>query len=428
MSAIRKAGVTFYPGVGVSPDLTGLADTLSLKYKKRGDSSFTSSANSFTEENTGTYTTPLTLNSTGDYIVIIESTDPRIENLEGNVLVTAASIDDVNNAVQTLQNDITSIKSQIDVLDETELNNIKEQIDELGGVLGEVKNLIDNKNPTGLKINGDVRSEIEIGDIINDRDDSGSGTIIDIYFDGNDTWVRFEGHGSYDDGSWTPGDVIEVRNKPNLSGTVGAPYDNSLDPVDSVMEFVEDINRALSTGASSLSVLSRFTDNIEYMLEGKEYIDTDGIIVSEADSKGLREIFDAIDNSGGDTTYIKGRVEDLVININNYYSEIQNEQVVIKGRINDVVIPGLDAVQTVVDANKAHLENSGYGLSAIKNLLDSIDSSIGNIQTDNSDVLLVLNDANNGLSAIKNSILNKLDSMDGKLDTLVAATTSRIFV
>jgi prefoldin subunit 5 len=339
--SIRKAGVTFYPGVGVSPDLSGLADTLTLKYKKRGDADFTISEESFTEENPGTYTTPLNLSSVGDYIVIIESTDTRIENLEGNVLVTAASIDDVNAAVQNLQSDMTDIKAQIDALDEAELNGIKEQVQELSTHIATIEGLLDGDDNASLNV---------------------------------------------------------------------------------LKSLIEDISN------SGLDSISTFVDNVELMLEGKEYIDTEGNVVSAEDSKGLREIFDAIDSSGGDTTYIRGKIDDVIINMNNYYDGVTDNQVIIKGKINDVVIPGLEEVKAVVDANKAHLEDSGYGLDALKTLLDNLTLSVGNISTDNSDVLDVLNDGTNGLAAIKDSIMNKLDSMDAKLDNIATATTSRIFV
>jgi len=422
MSSIRKAGVAFYPGVGVSPDLTGLASTFALKYMKRGGS-FVDAGLTFTEDNAGTYTAPLTLTEVGDYIVIIESSDSRIENLEGNVLVTAASIDDVNNAVTALQSDMTSVKTQIDLLDEESVNSLKTDVSNIQSTLSELSTLIDSSGYTGLKITGDVTSELEIGDEINDRDDSGSGTVVSIDFDGTDTWVTLDNRS----GSWTVGDVIEVQSKPNLSGAVGAPYDDTVNPMDSVMEFVKAINDELEGGFGALGVLKGYTDNIELMLEGKQYKNTDGSIVIEENSYGLSEIYDAIDSSSGDTTYIRGKVDQIIQNVSNIGTDISN----IVTQIDDLealIDPKIDAIKTVVDANEATLEDAGYGLSALKDLLDTLTNSVGNIATDNSDVLAVLNDGVNGLEAVKTTIMNKLDAMDTKLDNITGATGSRIFI
>lgn len=326
MSATRKAGVEFYPGVGVSPDLTGLAATLSAKYKQRGDASYTAVTGSFTEDNPGTYSIPTTITAVGDYQFIIESTDPAIENLEGNILVTAASIDDVKSAVDALQLDVTGIKATTDLLNTTELENLSEQITLVDTNLGNLTTLVD---------------------------------------------------------------------------TVDAN-----DGITSLRELLTDIQ----SGGVNVDSLINGQADIAAMLRGDEFL-ADGTTANPLHNNGLDEIH--------------GKVDTLLVDVQTAITTAHDNIVTEMGLAKVSIETKIDAVQTVVDANKLTLEDAGYGLAALKDLLDALTTDVADSETN---LTNILNDATNGLSAIKTAIMDKLTSMDAKLDTIGGSTRSRIYL
>jgi len=329
MSSIRKAGVEFYPGVGVSPDLTGLASTLTAKYKKRGDASYTDVSSSFVEDNPGTYSVPVTLSVVGDYQFIIESTSDDIENLEGNILVTAASIDDVKSAVDGLQSDITAIKDTTDLLNTTELENLSEQITAVDTNLGNLTSLVDT-------------------------------------VDANDS-------------------ITSIR----------------------------ELLIAIQDGGVNVDNLVNGQADVQAMLRGDEFL-SDGTTSNPLYGNGLDDIYGKVETLLTDVQSAITTAKDNVI------SEIDTFKTSVEGKV--------DAVKTVVDANKLTLEDAGYGLSALKDLLDALTTNVNNIDTSNTDVTDILNDATNGLAAIKTTIMDKLDSMDTKLDGIGGSTRARIIL
>jgi len=400
MSSIRKAGVTFYPGVGVSPDLTGLEGTLSLKYKKRGESSFTSVTDSFIEENAGTYTVPLTLTNVGDYIVIIESTDARIENLEGNVLVTNASIDDVKTVVDGLATTLDVVAADVDGLNGQTLDDIKESLNNIIGLI--------NTNSNTVTIDGDETTEFAVGDSVVGQNSGAKGQISSVTYDaGTDvtTIVIDDVIGNFvlSEDLYVNGatDAVDAKLQ-TITGT----------PLDSVMEFVDNINKSLLDGTSGLSALSGYTDDIENMLLGTEFL---------ADGTTANPFYDANNPGVAKESSLNAALVALQSNITTAVTDITTA-------VNDAknaVQVDVAAVQTVVDANQANLENAGYGLSALKDLLDGL---AANATTHDADIKAILNDGVNGLEAIKDTIITKLDAMDTKLDNISGATSSRIFI
>ena len=87
----------------------------------------------------------------------------------------------------------------------------------------------------------------------------------------------------------------------------------------------------------------------------------------------------------------------------------------------DDIITKVDAVKAVVDANEATLENAGYGLSALKDLLDSVTTAIG---TSDTDIKAILQDATTGLGAIKADIMTRFDALDLAVATIDSKVTS----
>jgi hypothetical protein len=212
--------------------------------------------------------------------------------------------------------------------------------------------------------------------------------------------------------------------------------------VNSVMEFVEAINNALSAGGSSLSALAGYTDNLELMLEGKAYTDTEGNAVSEEDSKGLAEIFAAITSNGTDIATANAAITALQTSVNTQTTTITDaitaSQTAVETAITnakDSIETNVAAVKTVVDANAAILGDAVFGNEAIKNLIvtadaaidalaarfddggdvevrfDAIDSAIANIDAD-----IVA-----AQSAIETAIANQTATLEGRFDTVDAA-------
>jgi peptidoglycan hydrolase CwlO-like protein len=139
MTGFRKTGIEFNPGYALDPDATGLAvGNFSAKYKKKGDTAFTDVSATWTEENAGTYTFPLTFPSKGQYLVVLSNPTDGLPNIEANYVVNDADIDDVKNAIDAAQSDVTAIKAVTDLLNTTEMEGLSEQID---GVVTQLTNL-----------------------------------------------------------------------------------------------------------------------------------------------------------------------------------------------------------------------------------------------------------------------------------------------
>jgi hypothetical protein len=277
----------------------------------------------FTEstEAAGLYFTPnIVINEPGDYTVVMNNPSIGMTNHPHPVVVTNATIDDVNNAIAAVQATANDIKTEVDGLDGQNLQDIKAS-------LASIKALLDDE-------------------------------------DGN--------------------------------------------AVNSVMEFVQKIDDALSSGASSLSVLSGYTDDIENMLLGTEHL---------AD--------------GSDNPLYGANNADLMALVQNSLAALQNNIAVAKNsievKINDFkasVESKVDAVKTVVDANAAILGDNSYGNSALKGLLDNITAKIDSLSASTSiadardAVLAVLNDNSTGLAAIKNYIAGRFDNVDSNLASI----------
>jgi len=178
--------------------------------------------------------------------------------------------------------------------------------------------------------------------------------------------------------------VIAVDDK--LVELKGLLSDTDDDAVVSLRELLQDITDAGSDRDGVISALTGYTDGVEAMLQGLEYVDADGNTVSADDSYGLKDIYDAITAGNDDST----------------------------------VADKVDAVKAVVDANKALLEDDTYGLSKLKDLIDHCET-VSLAKGD--DIIAILNDEDTGIVALRDSLQTKLDSMDSKLDTIVANTT-----
>lgn len=301
---MRKAGIQFYPALDLDANAIGLASTLSLKYKLRGvDTDYTVATGTFSEDAPGLYSIPLTLNAAGDYSVIIESTDSSIAAKAGNLIVTNATIDDVKVLVDGLIVTANGMKTQIDSLDETELNTVKEALDSLAGNVSALTTIINSE-------------------------DSG-------------------------------------------------------DAIVSLRELLQDISAAGSNqdaviAAFNAANIKQFGD-IKAMLNGDEFL-SDGTTANPLFGKGLDEVF----------------------------AEIVASKL--------AVLAAISGVQTVVNANKALLEHSFYGLSAIKHTV--VDMSNFVISLLDTGFSSIVSDLAKEAAEIKTLLVSRFDVVDAKLNVI----------
>jgi peptidoglycan hydrolase CwlO-like protein len=198
------------------------------------------------------------------------------------------------------------------------------------------------------------------------------------------------------------------------------------------MEFVSAINDALDNGGSGLEALEGYTDNLELMLEGKEYVDTTGATVAAADSHGLTEIFAAIESNGTDIETANTAITDLDGDVaalrTSVEAKVDAVQATLDGMLDAAdagsLVSKVDAIKVVVDANKATLEDAGYGLSAIKDLIDTLDTNLDALIADWADggrLEVRFDDIDTGLADINTAITNQTTHLDGRFDDLDSA-------
>jgi len=421
MSTIRKAGVPFYPGIMVKHNLSGIEDTLSIKYKLRGtDITFQEYDTTFTEEDPGVYTAPVTFDTVGDYIFIVESTHPLVETLVGNLIVVNASLDDISAGISNLQTDINIVKSQLDTLDNDALANLQESINGINVTVDNLKTLIIN-NTAIIYVTGDETAALTAGIEITGTDSGAKGKITESNYDANTDLTKVIVDGVI--GKYITGETLTMPDGTVTTGTIDSIV---LSPIDSVMEFINEINAGISDSGTSTTILNSAIDNMRLMLEGKEYTDSEGNAVSALDSHGLKEIFDMVAVTNNN---ISDKYNDLIIRLGNLSNSIDDAMENVNTNIDtakSTILDSINSVNVLVSANKNILEDADIGLSTITDKLIELKTTVDNINND--DVIGILNDTTSGLDAIKTTIMDKLDIIDNKIDGLAVATGSRLFV
>jgi hypothetical protein len=427
--SVKKAGITFKTKVNVNPDLTGKSANFSLTYYNDADPNTAISVpGSFVEAASipGLYFSPdITVASAGDYTFNITNSVDKLGNVSASVVVVNASLSDIKNAVDFAQSDITAIREKTDALNTAELEAISQQLVEVQSSVNSVNNLIVNKT-TNLTFTGvNETSNLVAGDEVVGNDSDAVGTVVSSVFD-TDTIVNIKNVvGTFTANERVTGSGTTSRISIVVNGNAA---------VDSVMEFVSEINSALENGASGLSAIAEFTDNLEFMLEGRSYTDTYGNTIAETDSKGLAEIFAEIVANGENTdaakiaiNEVKSSVTLLHNSVSNGFTAIEASVAFFKASIENKV----ETVREFVSVNSAILGNINFGNEAIKNLLDSLAANLITVDNDVDSIINILNDTTFGLSAIKTllgSMDSKLDTIENKIDILTSSSSAKIFI
>ena len=316
--SIKKLGVQFNPMLSLDPDLSGLAATLTAKYRLQGDTgAWTTVSGTFLEETAGCYSIGITINTAGTYHISISSSDPDVPTVDSYVTVVRATTDDIIDAIAVAQADLTTVKLQVNALDETTVNNIASQVLTIDGKLVELKGLL------------------------SDVDDPA---------------------------------VISLR------------------------ELLSDIQLAGSARDSVITALTNFTDDIEIMIRGDQFL-TSGA-ANPFFGKTTQHVYDLLVSTSSLLSTAITTAKDAVI------ADAQATR--------DLVVTKLNAINTIVTGNSDKLGNATYGLASLRQVLDSI---VANTEGGTQSIIDALEDASTGLAAIKTAVMDKLVVMDGKLDT-----------
>lgn len=348
--------------------------------------------------NTGTYKASVTVNTVGDYVVFVSNYELGMGNTSYPLVIESASVDDVKSLLDAVSSEVTAIKTQVDVLDEAALNSLSGKIDDVNVTVGDIKTLLDDAQDVVLTLNGDETANLPVDTNVTGGTSGATGLVTSVTYDSAaDTTTVAVNNVT---GTFVTGEVLNN----GTVDTVGTIQNIVNDVVNNVIDFVKQINNALTEGGSSIDALKALNDDLEIMLQGGDTL-TDGT-PNPTGGKGLIQIFDELAIVKGDVAAIRTLAEDAAYGFAAIRTAIDNSRISIESKIDalsDVNDPNslaskIDAVKTVVDANKLTLEDAGFGLSALKNSLDnlsglfasggaidvrfdSVDTELANIQT-----------------------------------------------
>ncbi len=386
--SVKKVGVDFKLKLGTGADNPGHAATFNAYYENdiTGDKvdiegDFTES--SYTE---GLYFSPaFNVPAKGDYTVVVNNPDIGMDNHEGPVIITDSSIDDIKLIVDEINSKVDLIVEEVAGLDGASLQVV---IDE---VL-KVKTLISDSTDVGFNVSGDESALIVVGKELTGTTSGATGIITkSVYNSDNDiTKVVLSGVS----GTFQDDETITVEGTES-AGTINTV---EINVVNSVLEFVEKIKEATDAGAgdsSVLDVLKGYTDDIENVLTGSEYL-ADGTTENPFFGKTNVEIFDKLAETFTNTE----EIEVLATSI-----------------------------KTTVEANATALADLG---TDVDGLLEQLNTRADTLDTSFVTVLDLLNHADYGLSAIKDLIVTRFDTVDttlvdvnSKLDGLEASNNKQ---
>jgi hypothetical protein len=434
--SVKKAGVQFYITVDTGADLIGAGSNFSLVVRNNdnGDTSTGITTGSFTElsESAGTYQAAVTIANAGDYTVIIKNPTNNLGNITAPLIITNATIDDIYQAVDTLESISTNIFNEVQNLDGDSIAAVQASISNLSEEIESISGLLANKTALLTFSSTDESANIDVGTIVTGQDSSAVGRVETVTVSGGDTVVKL----SQVIGEFTASGTAEQISGDGgttTSGIDSVVYGNTA--TDTLMEFVEEINATLNS-EDGLAVISGYTDDIENMLNGTEYL---------KDGSTPNPFYDATNPGVAKESTAVEALATLQAAITTAENNVNSHTDLLVGANSDTatgtLFGDLYLLKQVVDANRTHLEDSGYGLGALETLLNSVESTLGS-PTDNAggntvyskiaDVTSELGNGVYGLSAIKTfleSMDDKLDSIEGKVDDIIqGAAGARVFV
>lgn len=433
--SVKKAGVQFYITVDTGADLTGIGANFSLTVRNNsnGDVSTGITTGSFSElsESAGTYQAAVTISNAGDYTVIIANSTNSLGNITAPLIITNATIDDIYDAVDTLETISNNIYSEVQNLDGDSIAAVQTSITNLSTEIESISGLLANKTAVLTFEGADESANIDVGTIVTGQDSAALGRVETVNFDGTDTIVNLsQVIGEYD---LAGNEEISGDGGTTTTGIDNVVYGNTA--TDTLMEFVEAINASINS-EDGLAVIAGYTDDIENMLNGTEFL-KDGSTPNpfyNASNPGVAKEATLVNA----LTTLQSAITTAENNINSHTDGLVGAN---SDTVSGTLFGDLYLLKQVVNANKSHLEDSGYGLQALETLLNNVETTLGaptdasgsdTVYSKIADVTSELSNATYGLSAIKTfleTMDSKLDSIETKIDSIGQATTgARVFV
>jgi hypothetical protein len=418
--SVKKAGRQFLVTADTSSDLSGKAGNFSLIVKNNSDGSTTGNTiGAFSEvaESAGTYQVPVTVPVVGDYTIIISNDTDGLQSLTAPVVVTAASIDDVKGVVDSLTVTLDEVQTQVDTLDGAAIDAIAGSITSVQEAVDAVQDMIINKTSTITFTGADESASLAADEIVTGSTSEAYGTVVSAVFSGGDTIVELV----HVVGSFVNGEELTGGTANTTNGIDAVVEGNTT--VDSVLEFVSQINEALADTGTGLSALKGFTDDIENMLLGTEYLN---------DGSTPNPFYNANNPGVSSSAQMDAALVTLQSDIVTARTSVESKLDVLIGASGDGVAAAtlfgkLAASKAIVDANKASLENAGYGLSALQVLLDSTNSNVTNMAAlfaDGGSIEVRYDQIDSALAALSANVDSYQAILIGRFDSVDASLTS----
>lgn len=371
--SVKKAGLVFLITANAPEFLTGKAANFTLLVKNNIDG--TSGGNmvgafSELEESAGTYQVPVTIPITGEFTVIISNDIDDLPSITAPLVVTAANIDDVKLVVDDLTTTLDEVQTKVNTLDSEAIEAIASAVSTVQGTVDAVQDLIMNKKAVITFDRADETSEFTINDTVKGTSSGAYGTVISAEFGEDfDTVVEL----THVFGTFKVGE--------NLTGNTGTTtqridiVSESNETVDSVLEFVGQINGALSDTGTGLSALKGFTDDIEFLITGTKYLN---------DGATDNPFYDEVNSGVASAAQVANCLEELKFAISKVVLDIESDlNSLIGSSLDDIdsntLFGRLLSSKTIVDINKKTLEDSGYGLSALQTLINNTNDNVSSL-------------------------------------------------
>jgi hypothetical protein len=367
-------------------------DTLILKSPL--DSNVSSGASVTEVGNTGIYRCQATIASIGNYTVVVKNDIAGMQHTAFPVNVKAANIDDVKTLLDTMNSNLDAVKTQVDLLDEEELNTIKAAVD---GITTQLTNLTTLIGPDANGTDG-LDTLMEYIDAINTAvaDSAGLAALTDMF---NSRFKTTD----------VKGEVIQY--------------------LDNVQSQLQD---AIESGSNDKIYLLKVLAG-----ETQDTIVPEEDILAAVVTNGLPHIFNKVVQETNEIDSAIEAVQEAITLGGSLYTHVTTVSTTLQTAIETAIdnaktalIVETDAIKTIVQANQSALDSSVFGLSAIKTLIDTTITDIDAAHTDITAVQTSIGTLNTAIVDHKTDILDAIEaakvSIENKIDALNADITTKM--
>lgn len=393
--------------VELGPDADGLVTSnFSLKYYSDSDLNTNLASGVTFSESTDTpglyYSSDITIATEGDYTFVVTNTVDGYGNVTMPIVVTKASMGQIYDAVDTVEATLATVAADVAGLDGDTLTDIQASVDNVKSVVDNVSDLINNKSAELTFTGADETANLVVGDTVTGQTSGALGYVTASTF-GTDTVVTLSGVV----GEFTVGEEIAGTGT-TTTGLDTATYSNTT--VDSVMEFVSQIDAALQDGGSALQILEEDLANI---MAGSEFL---------SDGTTANPLYDATNPGVATSAELQIALGQLQADIGNIdLTEVTSLIGTAADTTSGTLFGDLYLAKQVIDANKALLDTNATEVGLIKGYVDNLETRLGE-SADGADVS-VWGDVNAIQAEIANgtyglaAIQGQLDTIETKVDT-----------